>query len=160
MPDLPRLPIADRCPDRDCQVPIGVKHQPGCGVAICVSTGHQRRLHHDDQLVPPVCIDIYPDRPVTGGAPLCHLGCGIPVWRHARLHICGEDVWTGLPHGAIEAAAAGLFVRREHDTGPWIACTPGIPGAVPDLTRAMQTGTWDPIQQRWIVPTQAVTGRA
>jgi hypothetical protein len=28
------------------------------------------------------CRDIYPGRPVHGGAPLCHKGCGIPVWRH------------------------------------------------------------------------------
>jgi hypothetical protein len=152
MPDLPTLPTVDRCPDPACDVALGVKHLPECGVAICVSTGHQRLLH-DPSLALAVCVDIYPGQPVVGGAPLCHLDCGIPVWRHGG-HICGEDVWTGFPHGSIEAVAAGLFVYRD-DTGGWTPCGPGTPDAVPDLTRVAATGTWNPIRQLWELPAHA-----
>lgn len=150
MPDLPRLPTADSCPA--CPAGIGERHDPDCRVAICVSTGHQRLLHHD-QVLPPICVDIHPGQPIVGGAPLCHLGCGIPVWRHSGVHICGEDVWTGVLPGAAEAVAAGLFVYRDAD-GPWTPCPAGTPGAVPDLARVVQLGTWDPIQQRWDLPAE------
>jgi hypothetical protein len=131
MPDLPRLPAASRCPDQDCNVPIGTEHQPGCGVAVCVSTGHQRRLHLDG------C-----------RRPLVDLGTLVDV------HLCGDTVWTGQMPGAVEAAAAGLFVYRDEPDGPWIPCDPATPGAVPDLTRVMNTGTWDPIRQRWHLPAE------
>lgn len=131
MHQLPRLPVADRCPDEDCQVPIGARHQPDCGVAICVSTGHQRRLH-----------DLGAPRPAID------LGDGI-----VDVHICGEDRWAGIPRGAVEAAAAGLFVYPDTDSR-WTPCEPGTPGAVPDLTRVTQTGTWNPIRQIWALPAE------
>lgn len=130
MPDPPRLPAADSCPDQNCQVPIGAEHQTGCGIAICMSTGHQRLLHEDG-----------PRRP------LADLGHGL-----VDAHVCGDDQWTGVLPGAAEATAAGLFVYRENDTGPWIPCPPDTPGAAPDLTRVTQTGVWDPIRQRWTLP--------
>jgi hypothetical protein len=135
MPVLPRLPAAARCPDQDCQVPIGVEHLPGCETAICVSTGHQRIRPLDG-----------PRRPFTD------LGGDL-----VDAHVCGDDEWTGVLAGAAEAAAAGLFVYRANGTGPWIPCPPGTLGAVPDLTRVMQSGTWDPIRQRWLVPEEATS---
>ncbi len=133
MPSLPQLAPAANCPDRDCGVPIGTKHRPDCQIAICVSTGHQRLIHHHGERRPPV-----------------DLGEAL-----VDVHVCGEDVWAGYPHGAVEAAAAGLFVRPATPDAPrtrWVPCTPGYPGAVPDLARVVKTGTWNPVRQVWEIP--------
>lgn len=44
---------------------------------LALTTAHSEAAEQDK------CRDIYPGRPIIGGAPLCHRGCGIPVWRHA-----------------------------------------------------------------------------
>jgi len=139
MPDLPKLNPVDSCPDSHCEAPIGRKHTMDCLVAVCVTTGQQRILHAGD---PP---------PLTAGL---HV--------EVDAHICGDDVWAGWPHGAVEAAAYGLFVRHTTDadaglTG-WIPCDPGEPGAVPDLDRLARSGTWNPIRQVWEMPAE-VAGR-
>jgi hypothetical protein len=134
MPDLPRLPLADLCTDQDCKVPVGAEHRPDCTVAICVSTGHQRLLHLEG-----------PRRPLTD------LGGLVDA------HVCGADIWTGYPRGTVEAAAAGLFVVRDQSTGRWTPCPDSADGAVPDLTRVIQAGTWNPIRQCWLVPAEATS---
>ncbi len=138
MTDLPRLTAATTCPDEDCRVPIGRKHTRECSVAICIMTGCQRVLH---SAAPP--------------------GRLIPAPGFDE-HVCGEDVWSGYPHGAVEAAAAGLFVRERRPGDPgrrrWIPCEPSHPDATPDLDRVIRAGYWNPVRQVWEIPT-AVTCR-
>lgn len=145
MPDLPQLPIVDRCPDLDCLVPIGTRHLPECHVAICISTGEQRILHADDRHA----FGGLPRNP-HGGLDLAALDAIDTLT--LDVHICGQDVWTGRRHGTVEAAAAGLFVRKadvEGSLSGWIPCEPGAPGAVPDLDRVVRDGRWNPIRQVW-----------
>lgn len=127
MPDLPQLALIQQCPDSDCRAQIGQKHQPGCLVAICVTTGQQRILHGEN---PPPPADLPID---------------------ADVHICGTDVWTGRPHGTDEAAEHGLYVRpaaaADSPLTGWIPCQPGEAGAVPDLDRVVRAGRWNPIRQ-------------
>lgn len=135
MPDLPQLPLVDRCPD--CKVPVGSRHTAGCLTAVCLATGQQRVLHDGETFVAGHQVD-------DDG------------------HHCGEDAWTGRAHGTIEAVAHGLFVRpaTEADdplTG-WIPCDPGAPGAHPDLLRVARDGRWNPVRRVWEMP-EAVTGR-
>lgn len=156
MPDTPRLPLIPTCPDLLCAVPIGTKHGRECLTAICITTGQQRALHQDDpDAAITGCFDIHPGTPVTGGAVLCEKGCGIPVWRHGAAHLCGQDVWTGWPHGAIEAAEYGLFVREattaDQPLTGWIPCQPTDPGAVPDLDRLVRSGTWNSVRQVFVL---------
>lgn len=146
MPNLPTLALVDRCPEPDCQARIGEKHLIDCHTAICVMTGQQRILHAAD-----------PPPPVTIAA-----WCAGVVPVDLDVHICGEDVWTGRPHGAVEAAANGLFVRpATTDDAPqtgWLPCQPGEPGAAPDLNRLVRTGTWNPIRQVWELPAEVAGG--
>lgn len=131
MPDLPKLARVDRCPD--CTAELGAKHQPDCQIAICVTTGHQRLMHA-----------IHPPPPTPG----------LPI--DIDFHTCGEQVWTGYPTGAVEAAAYGLFVRlaalADAPIVGWIPCEPGDPAAVPDLDRLVRTAQWNPIRQTFELP--------
>lgn len=146
MPSLPRLTPAEHCPDEDCHVPIGGKHHRDCGVAICVTTGHQRILH---SAAPPDSLIPFPELAVIDDTFL-------------NLHVCGEDVWSGYPHGAVEAAAAGLFVRERGPDDPrhrrWLSCDPSHPDAMPDLDTVTRAGDWDMIRQVWVIP-QEMTSR-
>jgi hypothetical protein len=104
-----------------------------------VQTGLQRLLHDVDQPPPP-------------GLP--------PELTGTNVHICGEDVWAGWPHGTTEAIAYGLTVRPagadDHPLTGWIPCPPEHPDARPDLDRLVRAGRWNPIRQRWELPEEAV----
>jgi hypothetical protein len=125
--DLPQLAITETCPDPDCNAKIGEKHAKGCGVAICITTGQQRLIHET----------VGPDADES-------LPSGLDV------HTCGEDVWVGYPHGALTAAAHGLFARPAKPGDPttsWIPCLPDHPDAKPDISRLVHSGRWNPIDQ-------------
>lgn len=134
MPDLPRLPmipIIDYCPDAECRAAIGMPHEAGCTVAICLSNGQQRVIHEDADILPP-----------TPGQP-----------EGVTLHMCGTDLWAGVPRGTLEAITHELWVRPAGLTDPdgsgWVPCEAEDPAAVPDIARVVASGIWNPITQQW-----------
>jgi len=70
-------------------------------------------------------------------------------------HDCGLAVWIGYPNGAVEAVAAGWFVRPgsagEHGAR-WVPCEPGDLAAVPDLDAVLRAGRWNAGRQIFELP--------
>lgn len=64
-------------------------------------------------------------------------------------HDCGQQEWSGVYPGTLDAIELGLWSRLEPTLG-WVPSTPEDEDAIPDLNTLLHRCYWDATGQRWI----------
>lgn len=122
-------PRAERPPCGDCRVQPGERHDQGCDVARCISTGEQWIQCPGET----------------------HQYHGREYGEHAG--ICLPDIWTGVWPGEMEAIEFGWYCYFGPDYGEhgWVRVAASNPRARPDLNR-INSGecVWSADKQRWL----------
>lgn len=139
----------------DCGVEPGTVHEAGCDIARCMWTG-QQAIQCSDGLVAEAARALkatgVDENNEIADALLYHYGVDID-------HDCGDDTWTGIWPGIVEAREYGFwcYFGPDHGQRGWHQVDADHPWATEDLNKVVSYCRWDRTARKWVLPNPALS---